>query len=340
MKDENEAAAYHSLATELAGDREALTRSKTAYGSWRTAANAAGLEAKMAASWQALRAVDIELFLYEDPLYPPLLREIPHPPHAIYALGALRDTSQTTSIAIIGTRKATAEGRSLARRFGSYFARAGVSVVSGLALGIDASAHTGALEANGRTIAVLACGLDTIYPADHGSLARKILRSGGALISEYPPGSRPYQSRFLERNRIVSGLCKAVVVIEAPHRSGALATARFGLEQNRDIFATPGPATHPNYAGSHRLIRSGAMLVTAPEEVLLDLGLEQETRKTSDPEGPEETAVVNALKKRGKALTIDELAAAAVLSPSEANRTLTMLILRGTVREEGGKYLL
>ena len=275
-----------------------------------------------------------------DPLYPPLLREIPHPPQSLYVRGAWTEDAQgKTAIAVVGTRKATSEGRALARKFAAAFARAGAVVVSGLAFGVDAAAHAGALEAGGTTWAVLATGTDEVYPRSHAQLADRILAGGGALLSEYPHGTPAFQSQFLARNRIVSGLSRAIVIIEAPHRSGALATARFALDQNRDIFAVPGPAAHPNYGGSHRLIRAGATLVTSPEEVLEDLGLATAGAALRGSESETEEAIVHALRTRSGGMTIDELAAAATLSASEANQAVTMLVLRGLVEEEAGQYV-
>ena len=200
------------------------------------------------------------------------------------------------AIAIVGTRRATPDGKSTARRFAAELARAGIVIVSGLAFGVDAAAHEGCLDAEGKTVAVLACGLANIYPRNNEPLAKKILAQGGAIISEYPPDMPAYPSRFLERNRIVSGLSKGTLVIEAPERSGSLATARFALEQNRDVFVVPGPIAHPNFKGSHALIRQGAELVTTPEDILESYGIAREKSIGAEFAGtPEEKAILEFL---------------------------------------------
>jgi DNA processing protein len=243
----------------------------------------------------------------------------------------------------VGTRKATAAGKALAQEFGSALAAAGCTVVSGLALGIDAAAHSGALRNKGCTAAVLANGLDRVYPATHGKLANDIIENGGVLLSEQPPGSPPLAYRFLERNRIISGLAEAVLLIEMPERSGVVATARFATDQNRDIYVVPGPVNHPNYKGSNRLIRSGAMLVAEPPELLEDLGLEAgimglSSSESGGAETPEEERVVKVIRDSGKPLTIDEIVEAATLTSSTVNQALTMLTLRNAVQEEAGRY--
>ncbi|MEX2053972.1 MAG: DNA-processing protein DprA [Candidatus Colwellbacteria bacterium] len=205
-----------------------------------------------------------------DKEYPRLLREIPDPPKEIYVRGKI--PTQPSVIAIVGTRKASARGKELAQEFATLLAQAGCVVVSGLALGIDTAAHKGALLAKGRTVAVLGNAIDSIYPEANRGLANRIIKQG-AVISEYGPGARIEKSNFLQRNRIISGLSQAVLVIEAPERSGALATARHAGEQGRDIFVIPGNVDNPNYVGSHQLIRDGAILVRSVEDVLEDLRL-------------------------------------------------------------------
>ena len=216
-------------------------------------------------------AHDITRISFGDPSYPYLLRETPRPPLSLYIKGELPGRGE--GLAIVGTRRPGREGPAFAADFAGAAVRSGMVVLSGLAFGIDAAAHRGALEAGGKTIAVLPSGLDRIYPAAHAGLAAAILSEGGALISEYPPGTTPLAYRFLERNRIIASLARATLVIEAPARSGALATARSAAEANRDVFVLPGPSRDPRYAGSHALIREGAILVTCPEDLLADLGL-------------------------------------------------------------------
>lgn len=291
--------------------------------------------------WAALAELGIGLILAGDPKYPSLLMEIPSPPFGIYFKGVFAATEPLPAIALVGTRKASAAGKELAKEFGSALANAGCTVVSGLAFGIDAAAHAGAISARGHTVAVLANGLDRVYPASHQRLADHIIESGGALLSEYPPGSPPLAYRFLERNRIISGLSQAVLAIEVPERSGVLATARFALDQNRDIFVLPGSVSNPNYQGSHRLIRAGATLVTSPRDLLEDLGFEPSAElQVAVAETPEEENILAAMRGAGRPLAIDEIIEAATLTSSMVNQTLTTLILKNAVREEDGRYTL
>lgn len=272
---------------------------------------------------------------------PPLLREIQNPPKNFYVKGVLPDFGRPW-IAIVGTRKATTEGLRLAKNFGRELAQAGAVIVSGLALGIDSAAHQGTLEAGGTTVAVLANGLDKIYPAQNENMAKRILETGGALVSEYPEKTPSYPSQFLERNRIISGLSIATVIIEAPEKSGALATAGFAAEQGREIFVVPGPVNHPNYRGSHGLIRDGARLVTSADEILQDLGLRTIKERGADhlplAENEAQRKIMESLKNAGRPLSIDEIISFAKLEPQVVNRELTLLSLRGAIRETEKGY--
>ncbi len=203
--------------------------------------------------------------------FPKPLRDIPGFPRKLYYQGILLSEAEAC-ITIVGTRRATPWGLEIAGVMGRDLAEAGITVVSGLAVGIDGAAHRGALKGGGRTIAILAGGLNKIYPREHESLAVEILKAGGALVSEYEPGADSLPNQFLERNRIVSGLSLGVVVIEAPLRSGAISTAHYALEQGREVFVVPGPAHHYNYFGAHKLIRDGARLVTSARDIIEDLG--------------------------------------------------------------------
>src|SRR6185437_4258287 len=182
----------------------------------------------------------VRIVLRESAEYPEALRHIAQPPFGLYVRGGPLP-SMPSAIAIVGTRRADADGRTIARTFGRALAEAGLAIVSGLAFGIDAAAHEGCLDAAGKTVAVLAGGIDAIYPRAHELLAARILRAGGTITSEYPPGESAFGYRFIERNRIVSGLARGTVVIEAPASSGAMATARYAIEQDRDVFVVPGP---------------------------------------------------------------------------------------------------
>ena len=202
----------------------------------------------------------------EDPPYPKLLKEIPDPPYLLYIRGQLPNTSK--AIAIVGTRKASDEGKELAHNIAFELAKENFVIVSGLALGIDTAAHQGTLRAKGKTISVLGNSIDDVYPSDNKPLATQIVESKGAVISEYGPGEKIEKENFLRRNRIVSGLSIATVVIEAPARSGSLATARLAGEQGRDVFVVPGNVNDENYKGSNSLIRDGALLVRSAKDVL------------------------------------------------------------------------
>lgn len=335
---------YHAFARACHGEYRELEAAFRSAGSWVAAweqGPGKGNKRDPAEAWGELGRSGITIILADDAAFPVLLREIPFPPFGLYVRGAL--PSEGPAVAVVGTRKASHFGLRAARMFAERFGVRGIPVVSGLAFGVDAAAHEGSLAARGATVAVLANGLDAVYPRSHAGLAERIVASGGALVSEYPPGSPALPRRFLERNRIVSGLARGVVVIEAPQASGALATARFALEQNREVFVIPGPASHPNYAGSHALVKAGAALVTEPQDVFDALGLGDVDAAASD--APSLTAVGSAsalltvLRREGRPLDADTLAARAERSASETQAELTDLIMRGLVEERGGKYL-
>jgi len=217
-----------------------------------------------------LSALGTATLTFHQTRFPTLLREIPDPPLVLHVQGQLGSLEQR-AVAIVGSRRASANGVLMARECACALARHGVVVVSGLASGIDAAAHEGALEAGGTTVGVLGSGLDRIYPSHHRSLAKRIVDSGGALVSEYSPETTAQKHFFPERNRIISGLSEAVLVVEASLRSGSLITARMALEQGRDVFAVPGSVFADNSRGCHRLIREGAALVDCVETLLDEL---------------------------------------------------------------------
>ncbi len=212
----------------------------------------------------------IDILSSFDSVYPKPLIELPNPPTIIYKRGDLVE-EDSLAIAIVGSRHATPYGKRIAERLARGLAMAGYTIVSGLARGIDAAAHKGALEANGRTIGVLASGLLNIYPAEHADLARRVSESG-ALISESAPNHPPKSGSFPQRNRIISGLSLGTIVVEAADRSGALITARLASEQGREVFAVPGPVDSRMSRGCHQLIRDGAKLVESVDDVLEELG--------------------------------------------------------------------
>ncbi len=213
------------------------------------------------------------LVLREDAQYPPLLRQIAHPPHLLYVYGET-DLTDRFPVAVVGTRRASAYGLTHTREIAAELAQTGVCVVSGLALGIDAAAHTGALDGGGRTVAVLGGALDKPYPQENEPLMRRILESGGSVVSEYAPGTPPSRYSFLQRNRIIAGMCLGTLVTEGPRRSGALNTATRTLESGREVFALPGNVDSPGAQLPNMLISEGARLVTGAADILSALVIE------------------------------------------------------------------
>lgn len=209
----------------------------------------------------------VKIITWDDEGYPALLKEIADPPLVLYVAGEVA-VLDTPAIALVGTRHPSMYGRETARRFAYQLAGAGYTITSGLAEGVDTEAHAGALKAKGRTIAVLGGALDCLYPKSNTTLAREIATQGGAVVSEYPFGRQPDRQTFPMRNRIVSGLSKGVLVVEAPMNSGTLITARQGMEQNRSVMAIPGRIDSAASQGCHALLKQGARLVTSPEEVI------------------------------------------------------------------------
>ncbi len=334
---------FNALATWAHGDYRKLHALFTQYGSWHTAYQKnAHTVGDADTYWKKLAQKNIRLVLETDDAFPELLREIPWKPFALYAIGA--PLAPTRKIAVVGTRKASAAGLEIAKRLSSELAAARLSIVSGLALGIDAAAHEGALAAFGNTVAVLACGLDSIYPRQNEHLANKILASGGTIVTEYPPGSPALQQRFLERNRITSGLCEGVVVIEAPIKSGVQSTARFAIEQNREVFVLPGMVTNPNYAGSHQLIRAGAQLVTKSAEILEHLEIKPRSNQTLFAQGgfdkleKSHKIILRELTESGLPLSVDALTERTEMTAAEIAEILTMLTIDGMIAEENGTY--
>ena len=248
----------------------------------RTALRAAGLDSRAAESIESARkTIDpqrelertrragVRVLTWLDAEYPSRLAAIADPPPVLYVRGALTRADEF-ALAMVGTRRPTLYGRDVAERLAAELTSAGITIVSGLAKGIDTHAHRGALEAGGRTIAVLGHGLDTVYPPENRNLARQIV-GRGAVVSDYALGIGPAAENFPPRNRIISGLAAGVLVVEAGEKSGALITSRFAGEQGRDVFAVPGPITSPASAGCHRLIQDGAKLVAGADDVILEL---------------------------------------------------------------------
>jgi DNA processing protein len=279
--------------------------------------------------------VTIRRLTRRDPAYPPLLAAIPDPPPMLWLRGdADPGLLALPSVAIVGARACSGYGRAVARAVGRELAAAGLVVVSGMARGIDAEAHRGALEAGGLTVAVLGCGVDRDYPAAHAELARRICERG-LVVSEYEAGIEPAPWRFPARNRIIAGLCAATVVVEARARSGALITADFALEDGREVMVVPGEITSALSEGTNALLRLGATPLTRAADVLETYGLAAVVEVEAEPEG-DAAAVLE--KLRATAASIDELARATGLSPGDVAAALIELELSGWVSEADGVY--
>ena len=274
--------------------------------------------------------------------YPALLKEIHDPPAVIYVKGALSPEDET-GIAVVGTRGPTADGREIARRLAGGLAESGRTVYSGLARGIDAIAHAAALDAGGRTVAVVGGGLDSIYPPEHAGLARRTVEAG-ALVSEYPIGMRPKAEHFPRRNRVISGMSLGVLVVEGDMRSGALLTVRHALDQNREVFAVPGSVLSRKSEGTNWLIQQGAKLVTHHSDVLEELnipGLDQQlqlgdARRTEAQRVPRDPLHADLLGRLDEgAVHVDELTRATGLTSATVSSALAVMELQGYVRQVG-----
>lgn len=286
--------------------------------------------------WRKIQAQGINVFTWEDELYPPSLKEIEQPPPVVYVRGNLTMDDQF-AVAIVGTRRVTPYGRQIADDLAVYLAGQGITVVSGLARGVDAVAHAAALRAGGRTICVLGSGVDKIYPPEHLHLAEKIAKQG-AILSDYPIGTAPDAVNFPPRNRIISGLSMATVVIEAGETSGALITAEFAAEQGREVFAVPGNILAPQSKGTNRLIQQGAQLLLSPQDLMQALNLSRAGEiKAARRKIPTDTLEAQVLASLGaEPLHVDEIRNKTGLPIDRVSATLTIMELKGLVRQVGG----
>lgn len=293
---------------------------------------------------ERLEKLRITIITWKDSTYPPLLRKIEYPPPVLYLCGNLTEDDRQYTLGIVGTRKMSTYGRQVTERFASELAQGNITIVSGLALGIDTIAHTAALDAGGRTIAVLPSGLDILYPPGNHHLARRIVESGqGALLTTFPLGVRPEPGSFPARNHIISGLSLGVLVTEAPERSGALLTAGSALNQGREVFAVPGGIFSPGGNGVNKLIQEGAHPVTSVQDVLASLNLfavpQHVTAQAILPDNDEERVLLQLLTHEPQ--HIDELIRASSFSANIVSATLTTMELKGTVKSVGGmQYVL
>jgi DNA processing protein len=285
---------------------------------------------------ERLEQAGVQVMTWNDACYPPNLRQAYNAPPLLYLRGSL-ETRDEWAVAVVGTRRASVYGKEAARMICAGLTQAGVTVVSGMALGIDTEAHRACLDAGGRTIAVLGCGVDVVYPSRNSRLAAEIVERG-ALVSEYALGTQPEARNFPPRNRIISGLTLGTVVIEADMGSGALITAGFALEQGREVFAVPGNIFARASRGTNHLIQQGAKMVTQVGDVLEELNLtmvsEQAQARTVIPENQTEAVLLERLS--AEPIHVDALGRAVDLPIAQVTSTLALMELKGMVRQVGG----
>jgi DNA processing protein len=291
-------------------------------------------------NWQRICEANIHVVTILDEDYPTLLRETHNAPAVLFYRGTLPRHNQTL-VAVVGTRVATTYGTTVTPLLVEPLVRAGVGIVSGLALGIDGLAHEATLAAAGKTYAVVGTGLDQTYPPQHAQIADRIVQQGGAIISEFPLGTQPWPQNFPQRNRIVAGMCAGTLVIEAGEKSGALLTAKLALDENREVFCVPGNITQETSRGTNKFIRLGAQLVTDANSILTALNLLPDDAQTAahpsyEGSTPEEKIILKNLSRAP--LHVDELASLCDCDPSVINATLVVLELQGHVRNVGGMH--
>ena len=287
------------------------------------------------AEWERVHKAGVHVITLFDDDYPANLAQVDNPPPLLYVRGALQP-NDAWAIAIVGTRRASVYGREVAHNLSRDLAANGITVVSGLALGVDTVAHKSAVENGGRTIAVLGSSVDQIYPPENRGLAQSIIENG-ALVSEYPLGTRPDAGNFPPRNRIISGLSRGVVIVEAGERSGALITAKFAAEQGRDVFAVPGSILHPGSAGCNMLIQQGAIPLLNVSDILSHLNLEQirnqQAARAAIPADPQEADLLRHLNQ--EPLHLDDIVRQSTLPAPQVAGLLTVMELKGLVRQVG-----
>lgn len=282
----------------------------------------------------------IQYITITDPAYPAQLKSIFDPPPILYYRGQWRDELFQRDFAVVGTRKASAYGIAQTRRLTLELARAGFTIVSGLAFGVDGTAHTAALDAGGKTLAVMGTGADQIYPSRHRELATGILDNGGLLISERCPGSRAERWHFPTRNRIISGLSLGTLVIEGSRKSGALLTSKFAMDQNRDVFALPGDVNRPEAEGPNYLIKLGAKIVTSAQDILEEYQMMLHSGGEQLPEmTPDEKKLYKLLLKHRPEIQFDLLLIESQLEMGELSTLLLMLELKGLIRKTAGNNI-
>ncbi|MDQ1284445.1 MAG: protecting protein DprA [Patescibacteria group bacterium] len=290
--------------------------------------------------WEKLERENIKMITLSDTSYPSLLKEIPNAPYILYAKGDFDFFNNSPAISMVGSRKYTDYGRQAALSFARDLAAAGITVVSGMALGIDTFAHRGALDSRGKTIAVLGNSLDdlNIYPQNNFNLSREITENG-ALLSDYPVETKAGVMTFPARNRIIAGLTMGTIVIEAGEKSGSLITANLALEYNREIFSVPGSIFSPYSFGTNQLIKQGARTLTSVADILEELDITREktynTKVERNPDNPEEKILLGILSP--DPIHIDNIAKLAKLPSSAISSALAMMEIKGWVRNIGGQ---
>jgi DNA processing protein len=299
---------------------------------WREAID---LDAELA----RIEKAGIRVVTRDDPDYPKRLREIYDPPLVLYVRGALSDRDHV-AVGVVGSRRTSLYGQEMSRKLAYQLARLGVTVVSGLARGIDSAAHTGALQAKGRTVAIIGCGLDTVYPPENKKLADEIVEKGGAVVSEFPFGVKPSPQNFPMRNRIISGWSMGVVVVEANLKSGALITARQAMEQGREVFAVPGRADSVLSRGTNKLIKDGAKLTEDVEDILGEF----EYLFPKEEAAPETTLTLSDVEQKVMAaigdeeVLMDEIIRATCLTSANVSATLLGLEMKRIVKQLPGRH--
>jgi DNA processing protein len=294
--------------------------------------------------WEKLIKQNISCVSSACPGYPRLLKELHFPPPLLYFRGSLEKIDKP-AVAIVGSRRCTFYGQEVAHRLAVELVAAGVSVISGMALGIDTAAHRGTLESSGYTVAVLGCGVDQCYPPKNADLMQLII-ADGAVISEYPVGTEPLPFHFPQRNRVISGLSLGTVVVEATAKSGALITANFALEQNREVFAVPGNVGSPYSRGSHRLIKEGARLVESAADILEELCFQTANEEQLTFTGTELIPELTTVEKKllgmipYQLMHIDNIIQQSGVKASETSALLLSLELKKLIRQTPGKYFM
>jgi DNA processing protein len=273
--------------------------------------------------------------------YPKRLKSINNPPIILYSKGKVNFNSEHKFLAIVGTRKITSYGRSVTEMFASSLAEQGLVIVSGLAIGVDAFAHSACLDANGVTVAVLGNGVDICYPRENQKIYDRIIENGGGIVSEYPPGQEPTVGSFPSRNRIVAGLSDGILVTEGAQDSGSLITANFGLEFNRKVFAVPGPITSSLSAAPLKLIEKGAQLVVTPEDVIKELGISHFAKASRDKKNyeslnKEELKIIELIEY--EPMVFDEIVRSLKIESSKLATILSMMEIKGLIKNSGGNY--